>query len=91
MSSQPIYEKELPEEERFPAVTTVLASVDVPRRSHRPTSPSGRQSRSPGTIASQVCHHGRRARVEADESRETVRPALGAAGRASPDQLLPFQ
>jgi hypothetical protein len=54
-----------------PAVTTVFITVDVPWRRHRPTSPRGRQSRSPGMMANQVCHHGLGPCVEAEDSRES--------------------
>jgi hypothetical protein len=74
-----------------PAVTTVFTTVDVPWRRHRPTSPRGRQSRSPGMMASQVCHHGLGPCVEAEDSRESEVAALEDAGRERPDQLPPSQ
>ena len=81
----------IPSRRTVPAVTTVFATLDVPCRRHRPTSPKGRQSRSPGTMANQVCHHGLGARVEADDSRKPGVAALGDAGREGPDQLTPSQ
>jgi hypothetical protein len=74
-----------------PAVTTVFATLDVPWRRHRLTSPRGRQSRSPGTMANQVCHHGLGPSVEADDSRQSEVAALEDAGRERPDQLPPSQ
>jgi hypothetical protein len=43
--------KAIPNRRSDPTVTAVLTSVRVPLRSHSATSPTGRQSRSPGTIA----------------------------------------
>ena len=72
-----------------PAVTTVFATLDVPWRRHRLTSPRGRQSRSPGTMANQVCHHALGPSGEADDSRESEVAALEDAGRERPDHLPP--
>ena len=67
-----------------PAVTIVFTTIDVPWRRHRPTSPRGRQSRSPGMMANQVCHHGLGPCVDAEDSRESEVAALEDAGRESP-------
>jgi hypothetical protein len=74
-----------------PAVTIVFTTIDVPWRRHRPTSPRGRQSRSPGMMANQVCHHGLGSCVDAEDSRDSELAALEDAGRERPDQLPPSQ